>query len=140
MTAKEYLKQYEDYDRRAQRYKAEYLNELDKIDAIGSTLSGEPGMPHGTGISRKTEDKAIRLADAALAYQSAALLAIEKRQEIFEFIVDIKGIEGELLYERYINLRKWEEICVLCHMSWNGIHKAHRRALTTVQAMLDKRV
>ena len=140
MTAKEYLKQYEELYKRAQRYKAEYVNELDQIDAIGSTLSNDAGMPHGTGISKRTEDKAIRLADKALEYQNVALQAIEKRQEVFETIADIKGAEGEILYERYINLHKWEEVCVLVHMSWNGTHRAHRRALTKVQEILDNRV
>lgn len=140
MIAKEYLKQYEELSKRAQRYRAEYITELDKIDAIGSTLSNDAGMPHGTGISRRTEDKAIKLAEAAIAYQTIALKAIEKRQEIFDLIADIKGVEGDVLYERYINLHKWEEVCVLVHMSWNGTHKAHRRALAIVQGLLDKRV
>ena len=139
MTAKEYLKQYEDLYKRAQRYKAEYVNELDQIDAIGSTLSNDAGMPHGTGISKRTEDIAIRLADKALEYQNVALQAIEKRQEVFETIADIKGAEGEILYERYINLHKWEEVCILVHLSWNGTHKAHRRALAIVQSIIDKR-
>ena len=68
MRAKDYLKQYEDLNRIAQRCKTEYDLEIEKIDAIGSTLAGDPGMPHGTGISRKTEDKAIRLADKALKW------------------------------------------------------------------------
>ena len=139
MTAKEYLKQYEELHKRAERYKAEYINELDQIDAIGSTLSNDAGMPHGTGISKRTEDIAIRLADKALEYQNAALQAIEKRQEVFETIADIKGAEGEILYERYINLHKWEEVCILVHLSWNGTHKAHRRALAIVQGIIDKR-
>ena len=139
MTAKEYLKQYEELYKRAQRYKAEYVNELDQIDAIGSTLSNDAGMPHGTGISKRTEDIAIRLADKALEYQNVALQAIEKRQEVFETIADIKGAEGEILYERYINLHKWEEVCILVHLSWNGTHKAHRRALAIVQSIIDKR-
>lgn len=139
MTAKEYLKQYEELYKRAERYKAEYVNELDQIDAIGSTLSNDAGMPHGTGISKRTEDIAIRLADKALEYQNVALQAIEKRQEVFETIADIKGSEGEILYERYINLHKWEEVCILVHLSWNGTHKAHRRALAIVQGIIDKR-
>ena len=117
MNAKEFLRQYEELNKRALRYKQEYEVELEKIDAIGSTLSGD-GQPHGSGVSRKTEDKAIRLADKALKWKAAELDAIEKRQEIFELIHDIKGVEGEVLYERYINLRHWEEICVLITYSW----------------------
>ena len=140
MKAKEYLRQYEDLNRKALRYKSEYETESEKIDAIGSTLSSDAGMPHGTGISRRTEDKVIRLADAALKWKTAELEAIGKRQEIFDLIAGISGVEGDILYERYINLHKWEEVCVLIHMSWNGTHRAHRRALAIVQELLDNRV
>lgn len=138
MTAKEYLRQYEEANRLALRCKTEYELEIEKIDAIGSTLSND-GMPHGNGVSRKTEDKAIRLADKAIKWKSAELDAIAKRQEVFEVVNQVSGIEGDILYERYINLHKWEEICVLVHYSWNGIHRAHRRALATVQSILDHR-
>ena len=136
MNAKEFLRQYEELNKRALRYKQEYEVELEKIDAIGSTLSGD-GQPHGSGVSRKTEDKAIRLADKALKWKAAELDAIEKRQEIFELIHDIKGVEGEVLYERYINLRHWEEICVLIHYSWVQTHEYHKRALRIVQDRIE---
>lgn len=139
MTAKEYLRQYEELNRRALNYKIEYELETERIDAIGSTLAND-GMPHGNGISRKTEDKAIRLADNALKWADAELEAIAKRQEIFEVIDMVPGIDGEILLQRYIYLHKWEEVCVLVHYSWNGVHRAHRRALRTVQSILDKRV
>lgn len=136
MTAKEFLRQYEHASRIVQRCKTEYETEVEKIDAIGSTLSND-GMPHGSGISRKTEDKAIRLAEKATKWKAAELEAIAKRQEVFEVIYDIKGIEGEILIERYINLRKWEDICVLIHYSWRGTHKIHARALQIVEARIN---
>lgn len=138
MTAKEFLRQYEDANRKALRCKTEYETELEKIDAIGSTLSNDAGMPHGSGISRRTEDKAIRLADKAMKWKVAELEAIEKRQEVFELICDVKGVEGDVLYEKYINLHKWEEVCVILNYSWGGVHKAHRRALAIVQNRLQK--
>ncbi len=138
MKAKEYLKQYEDLNRRALACKIEYETEIEKIDAIGSTLSHDAGMPRGTGVSRSTEDKAIRLAEAAAVWKMAELDAIEKRQEVFETIYKIDGIDRDILIERYINLRKWEEICVLIPMSWTQTHEHHKRALMKVQEILDK--
>ena len=60
MTAKEFLRQYEYKAKQAGRLREVYQTQQEKIDAIGSTLSNDAGMPHGTGISRKTEDRAIR--------------------------------------------------------------------------------
>ena len=139
MTAKEFLKQYEYAEKRAQRLREMYQTQHEKIDAISSTLGGD-GMPHGSGISRKTEDKAIKLAEAALKWKEAELDALRVKGEVFELICGIPDIEGEVLYERYINLHSWKEVCVIIHRSWTGTHKAHRRALAIVQDLLDKRV
>lgn len=135
MTAKEYLKQYEYAVDRVRRYEEEYQSELTLIDAIRSA-SDNDGMPHGSGISKPTEDKAVRLADKSLRLVEARLKAIEIRQEIFDLIDSIDGIEGDVLYQRYIKLHKWEEVCVLLHYSWQGIHLVHRRALAIVESRL----
>ena len=137
MTAKEFLRQYEYADRRARRLKAEYDKEIALIDSIRSA-SDNDGMPHSPGIGRPTEDKALRLADKALKWKEAELEALEIRQEVFEQIYGIEGIEGDLLVERYINLHKWEEICILLHYSWYGVHNAHRRALRIVEENIVK--
>lgn len=135
MTAKEYLKQYQYAVDRVRRYEEEYQNELTLIDAIRSA-SDNDGMPHGSGIGKPTEDKAVRLADRALRLTEARLEAIRIRQEVFDLIDSIDGIEGDVLYQRYVNLHKWEEICVLLHYSWQGIHLIHRRALAIVESRL----
>lgn len=130
MTAKEFLRQYEYADRKAKRLKAEYEREHELIGSISINIDG---MPHGFGISRKVENEALELAEKAARWKEAELDAIRVRQEVFEAIYNIPGIEGEVLVERYVNLRKWEEICVLVHYSWNGVHQAHRRALRIVE-------
>ena len=137
MTAKEYLRQYERAEHKARRYREEYENESLLIDAIRS-LSNNDGMPHGSGISRPTEEKALRLADKRLRLIDAEVEAMKIRQELFDFIDRIDGVEGDVLFERYINLRKWEEVCVVMNYSWNGIHKVHRRALAIVEAELNR--
>ena len=136
MTAKEYLKQYEYAQKKADRFREEYEAELLKVDAVRS-LSDNDGMPHGSNISKPTEDKAIRLADKALKWKAAELEAIEIRNEVFETICGITDIEGDVLYQRYVKLRKWEEICVLLHYSWKGIHLVHRRALSIVDRLIN---
>lgn len=131
MTAKEFLKQYEHANNKARRLREEYRREMDLIDTISIKADG---MPHGSGISKPTEDKALRLAEKAMRWKEAEVDAIEARQKVFEQIYDIPGIEGEVLIQRYVNLHKWEEICILLHYSWNGIHEAHRRALRIVES------
>lgn len=135
MTAKEYLRQYERAEHRARRYREEYEKESLLIDAIRS-LSNNDGMPHGSGISRPTEEKALRLADKRLRLIDAEIEAMKIRQELFDFIDRIDGVEGDVLFARYINLLSWEEVCCKVGYSWRQTHRYHRRALAIVEKKL----
>lgn len=137
MTAKEYLKQYERAVKRAQRYRQQYEEESALIDAVRS-LSDNDGMPHGSGVSKPTEEKAIRLADRRMRLIRAELEAIRIKQDLFDFIDGIEGIEGDVLYNRYIRLLKWEEVCLIVHYSWPNTMRIHRRALDRVQKIIDE--
>ena len=86
------MRQYEYASRRAQRCRKEYEDEMLRIDAVRS-LSDNDGMPHGTNISRPTEEKAIRLSLKAIEWKMAELEAIETRQQVFRIISEIDGIE-----------------------------------------------
>ena len=131
MTAKEYLRQYEKAEHRARRYREEYENESLLIDAIRS-LSNNDGMPHGSGISRPTEEKALRLADKRLRLIDAEVEAMKIRQELFDFIDSIDGDEGEVLFRRYISLEFWKDIASEMKYSERAIYKIHQRALRIV--------
>ena len=135
MTAKEFLKRYEYADLRAKRYEDEYKLEH---ELIGSISINYDGMPHGNGISRKTENDALKLAEKAERCVTARLDAIRVRQEVFDLISDIDGVEGEILYQRYIKLLKWEAVCIVVHLSWYAVHDHHKKALSIVQNRLDK--
>lgn len=123
MTARQFLELYGDADRKAKLYQEEYEIECLKIDAIGSVMGGD-GLPHGTGIKKTTEDKAIRLADKAAAWKIAELDALEIRQKVFETIMLVGGLESEVLVERYINLLPWAEVCKAVGYSWFMVRKA----------------
>lgn len=133
MTAKQFLKQYEEANNKALQHKREYEKQCELIGSVSMKMDG---MPHGSNISKPTEEAALKLAESAKKWREAELEAIRIRQEVYEVIADIPGIEGRVLYERYISLYKWEAICILLHYSWQGIHLVHRRALAIVESRL----
>jgi len=135
--ATEYLEQYEYALYAANRARANYELETERIDAIGSTLSGEPGMPRGTGVSKRTESQAIRLAEKAREWLDAEEQAQIKLEEITDFINRIPGIEGVALYQRYVQLLGWREIAENLIYSESGIFKVRERALAIAERMLN---
>lgn len=138
MTSKEFLRQYENAKNEAERLRLEYESEIDKIDNVRSSLSGD-GTPHGTGKSNPTEAEAVRLAVKATAYQEAELRALEIRQNVFDTVKSVPGVEGEILFERYILLKHWREVAEAVHMSDSGMFSAHDRALKLIDHILKNR-
>ncbi len=132
MTAKEYLRQYEYADKRVKRLEEEYEAERLLIDAVRS-VSDNDGMPHGNGISKPTEEKAIRLADKLQRLSDARLEAVGIRQELYDFIEGIDGEEGEVLYCRYVRLLLWREVADELGYTERAVFKIHSRALDLVE-------
>ena len=144
MTANEYLRQYELAVSRIRRYEEAYAKESMLIDAVRS-LSDNDGMPHGSGIGRPTEAKAIRLADKKMRLVDAKLNAIRIRQEIFDTVMSLEGLEADVLVERYLNLddsghqQTWEVVCDRVHYSWPTVRTAWHRGLNMVEEILNTR-
>lgn len=128
MTVKEYLRQYEVAERIARRLKTEYDMQMQKIDAIKSPMNTD-GMPHGSGISNRTEQSALRLVEAAERYKNAEVEALKKRQQVFELIWNVPGLKGDILYERYINLKSWDQVADSVHYSLRQVHNLHGQVL-----------
>ena len=143
MNAKEFLKQYEYAARRVKRLEEELNDERLMIDAVRS-LSDNDGLPHGSGISKPVEERAIRLADKLQELSNARLDAIETMRNVFDVIKQIDGVPGDVLYYRYIkltsdgNLRPWEEVCKAVNYSWGSVHRYHCSGLESVSEILNR--
>lgn len=136
MNVTEFLRQYEYADQTVRRLEREYEEQRIMIDSVKST-SDNDGMPHGTGIHKPVEDRAVKLADKLKELSDARLKAIEVRQTVFDFVETVPGVEGDALYKRYILLLRWEEIAAELGYSTSGIYKLRNRAITLAGEMLN---
>lgn len=142
MTAKEFLKQYEHEARRVKRLEEELNDERLLIDAVRS-VSDNDGLPHGTGISKPVEERAIRLADKLAELEQARLDAVEKMREVFEVVQKVEGVPGDVLYYRYIKLTpegyltSWSDVCKAVNYSWGSVHRFHALGLEAVSKIIE---
>lgn len=137
MTAKEYLRQYKEATLVIDRLRAEYEEEMEKIDSIRSALGGD-GLPHSGQISKKVEDDAIRLMEKAEELVDVEVAAVELRQSIVRTINKVKGPSANILRERYINLRLWEDVADCVGYSLRRTFELHREGLDAVDQILKK--
>ena len=138
MTARRYLEQYKRAVQRIRRLEEEYERESLLIDAVRS-VSDNDGMPHGTNISKPTEDKAIRLAEKMERIVDARLTAIEVRQEVFDTIMELDDLECDVLLQRYVYLKKWEDVCLAVNYTWPSVRSAWHRGEELIQDIIDTR-
>lgn len=134
-TAKQYLKQYENAVKAAQRVRREYEEELDLIDNIRSSLGGD-GLPRSGEISKKVERQALKLSEKADELREAEAAAIEIRQEIFNTVMQVPDDKGSVLYERYILLNEWKDVADAVGYSEGHIYELHRQGLEYVNKLL----
>ena len=137
MTAERYLRQYEWALNTIRRLERELKEERLQIDAIRSP-SDNDGMPHGSGISNPTADKATEITDAATRLFDAKIKAIRIRQQVFETVMKVGGLEADVLIERYIYLNTWDTVCDAVHYSWPTVRLAWHRGLDKVAELIQE--
>ena len=140
----EFLRQYRNADRYVRKLEREIEREQYLIDSIRSPL-GSSGEPHGTGISKSVEIRAVRIADKIEEFERAAVQAVMIRQRVFDVIRDIGGIEGELLYEYYVDYfdekkgkpKTWEDVADIIHVDPRSVYRIKKRALRKVSVYVS---
>lgn len=85
--SRQYLTQYKLSNLKLERLKQEYEEANERVDAISLNMDG---MPHGTDISSKTENLAIKLADLDLEIKNMTLEVFALKKQI---MVDIEHIQ-----------------------------------------------
>lgn len=133
---KEELQNYRNLERERRQVKAK-LEEIETAlySPRAQQLTGMPSAPPKPGstleaaVARHAEDlEALREHYQALLDRlTAAQLNIEKA------IDGLDTTARTLMRHRYIDGRKWEEICVLMNYSWRQVHRLHAAALIALK-------
>lgn len=133
MTAKEYLNRV----RRQNYILKQTEKELNEIRADVLTLRASSLSEHVSGSKNSdTADKYIRLE----SYMEKVNAEWDKLIDMRNAAKDLIGampdpMHRAVLYARYINGQRWEDIAMDMHYSWKGIFKLHGQALRVFDQM-----
>lgn len=133
MTAKEYLNRV----RRQNYILKQTEKELNEIRADILTLRASSLSEHVSGSKNSdTADKYIRLE----SYMEKVNAEWDKLIDMRNAAKDLIGampdpMHRAILYARYINGQRWEDIAMDMHYSWKGIFKLHGQALRVFDQM-----
>ena len=118
-----------------QSIREEYLKQTEQVDSIRSALGGD-GLPRSGDISKKVEAQAIRLAEKAEELLQAEADALAIRQRVYRTVQKVPGDPGDVLRERYVNLRKWEDIAEILGYTVRNCRYLHDKGLEIVEEMI----
>ena len=135
MTARDYLESYREYFLIEQEKLRAYKAAEEKLYNISSSL-GNIGTTKSNSLNSR-EDALINYQSKREAWAAAALNAIEVRQQVFDTIMKLSGLEQDVLYERYIELNTWADVSDHIGVCHTQTHRLHRKALAAVQVLID---
>lgn len=128
---KRYLSQYRDAD-----HKYRLLLEQERglrLEIEGAKSIEYSDMPKGNG---QTDLSAVivKLDELLIKIKKKKIEMLNIRLDIESHIADMTdGLQGRVLYLRYICLMSWEDICVEIKYSWRQTHYLHSKALSNLK-------
>ena len=135
MTAKEYLQQYKALTARVNVIE-ETIEQL-RTEAESMSINLD-GMPKGHSRNDKMERLAVKLAEyeSELSDEMSALWSM--RMDIIRTLGKLDHRHQVLLYKRYIEDARWEQIAYEMHITWRHCHRIHGRALAELEKIINE--
>ena len=91
------------------------------------------GMPKGSE-QRDLSDYAVKLDELIQELKEERLEKIKRLQSIERVIKEIDNEDAQtIMWLRYIDGLKWEEVCVAINYEWAQMHRIHGKALREIK-------
>ena len=133
LTIKDYLSQAFTLDKLIRAREAQIQELRDKLCFVGSVSDGIK-VQTSIKLDRMSE-AVVRLMDMIAEYERDVLRLLTIKSEIKTYIDGVVNpVHQLILTERYINLKRWEDIASDNNYSWNYlIYRLHPRALNDMK-------
>ena len=102
-----------------------------KMTSISSTQFD--AIPGGHSNSDRIGDTIAKLSDLEAKYIDMIGKLAEEELEINNMINSLDLKEQRLIRLRYVDGKKWEDICYIMNYGWNNIHRMHREILKKLE-------
>ena len=138
MTAKEYLSQAWNIDRRINDKLAHVAQLRDMATNVSTVISDMPRSPSPN--NQRMENIIARLTDTEEEINADIDHLVSLKLEIMNTIWQVEDENAQMVLERrYHSFKSWEDIAADMSVSIRWIHKIHVKALDEVEKILEKR-
>nr|DAV98460.1 MAG TPA: Protein of unknown function (DUF1492) [Caudoviricetes sp.] len=138
MTAKEYLSQAWNIDRRINDKLAHVAQLRDMATNVSTVISDMPRSQSPN--NQRMENIIARLTDTEEEINADIDHLVSLKLEIMNTIWQVEDENAQMLLERrYHSFKSWEDIAADMSVSIRWVHKIHAKALDDVEKILEKR-
>lgn len=129
---KEELKKYVPLMREAEDLKKQVERLEDEAKSLKAVVID--GMPKRNCVNDSVGNIVVRVNDLRTEYLEKYDLALCELYKIERIIENLENsIERQLMRKRYIEGKRWEDICVELSYSWKQIHRIHSKILKNMK-------
>ena len=138
MTAKEYLSQAWNIDRRINDKVAHVSQLRDMAMNVSAVISDMPRSPSPN--NQRMENIIARLTDTEEEINADIDRLVSLKLEIMNTIWQVTDENAQMVLERrYHRFKSWEDISADMSVSIRWVHKIHAKALDDIEKILEKR-
>ena len=138
MTAKEYLSQAWNIDRRINDKLAHVAQLRDMATNVSTVISDMSRSPSPN--NQRMENIIARLTDTEEEINADIDHLVSLKLEIMNTIWQVEDENAQMILERrYHSFKSWEDIAADMSVSIRWVHKIHAKALDDVEKILEKR-
>lgn len=135
IVAKDFLRGYKREDKKLKILEEELKVLYETIDSMPFNMDG---MPKGNNIQDSTGKRAIKQSTIAEEIMRQRDETMKERQKIKNAIIKLKDSRYmEILYSKYIKLKRWEQIAVDMNMDLRYIFRLHNQALCEIYKIIN---
>lgn len=136
MTAKEYLQQIRKCDNQINNKLAEIKRLREFATSITSTLK-EDVVQSGSGGKSRVAEAVDKIVDLEREINADIDKLVNLKREIMSVIDQLETPFCDVLYKRYFQFMKWEEIAVDMHYTYQWVCELHGKALLKVKDLIE---
>lgn len=131
MNIKQKLQRYSYTMEQAKDLEVRIAETRSRMSSISSTQFD--AIPGCHGNSDKIGDTIAKLCEIESKYIDMIGKLAEEELEINELINTLDLKEQRLIRLRYVDCKKWEDICYIMNYSWRAVHKLHSNILVKLE-------
>lgn len=136
MTAKEYLNQVRNLESKMKILKEEIDTLREMVVSTGAIQQGERVLSSGT--QDKMADTICTIEEKIEEWNIEVRTLVEVRAEVMAVISKVSNeVCREILYKRYCQSKKWEEIAIEMDMSYRHTTRLHGMGLQEIEKLMN---